>query len=49
MKKRLKKKLAKNRCLKCGSEDGVVGWNQLKSGRWVSTELFCLDCNKQPN
>lgn len=48
MKKRLKKKLAKEKCLKCGSEDGVAGWRKLKSGRWVSTALACFNCGEQP-
>ena len=45
MKKRLRKKLAKEYCLKCGNEDGVRGWNKLKTGRWVSTRLFCFNCD----
>ena len=45
MKKRLRKKLGKRKCLKCGSEGGVREWYRLASGRLVMTKLTCFYCD----
>jgi hypothetical protein len=45
VRKRLKKKLAKERCPKCGGEDGIRGWRMLRTGRWVPSELSCFHCD----
>ena len=46
MKKRLRKKLSKRKCLSCGTEGGVLSHHKLKTGRWVSGKLTCFYCDK---
>lgn len=41
MRKRQAKKISKYKCLKCGSEDGIVRLDKTKPGRYVSTRLYC--------
>jgi hypothetical protein len=45
MNKRLRKKVGKYKCLKCGSEDGVRGYTLLKTGKWVCGPLACMYCD----
>jgi len=45
MKKRQYKKLAKNRCMKCGNTGGVVEYRILKTGRWMPSRLYCFYCD----
>ena len=45
MRKRLRKKIAKEKCLKCGDGSGVCSWRKLKTGRYVSSRVYCFNCD----
>jgi hypothetical protein len=45
MRKRLKKKVGKYRCLKCGSEDGVWQWFNFSTRKMIPSRLYCLYCD----
>jgi predicted RNA-binding Zn-ribbon protein involved in translation (DUF1610 family) len=45
MKKRIYKKAAKNRCMKCGGTSGQAAYWRLKTGRWIVGPLKCDKCD----
>jgi len=45
MNKRIKKKMARDRCPKCRTREGIVQHYQLRSGKWVALFIYCFECD----
>jgi len=45
MRKRLKKKLGKEKCLKCNRQVGIRAYYELKTGRGVWGPFKCVYCD----
>jgi hypothetical protein len=45
VRKRLRKKIGKRQCLKCGSSDGVRQWSPDRNGKFRVSRLACYHCD----